>query len=167
MFKAEDFEKQISDWISDAGKIAVVGVGNELKKDDYIGSFISKKLKEKEFSSYFLILDCGTVPENYTGIIKKFHPSHILVIDAAQLGIKSGNLLLVDIEEVKGLSISTHNLPLKLFADYLKRETGAKIALLGIQPKKIDFEIGLTKELQVTADEVVKIISKLLTTRPI
>jgi hydrogenase 3 maturation protease len=158
----KNFEKKISDLILNADKIAIIGVGNELKKDDYIGSFIVRKLKKKRSLKKVLILDCGTTPENYTGIVKKFRPSHILVIDAAQLGMKPGNLVLVDIEKVQGLTISTHNLPLRVLADYLKKDTGAKIALLGIQPKKIVFEMGLTEELQEAANDVVEILDKLL-----
>ena len=158
----KNFKKKISDWILNADKIAIIGVGNELKKDDYIGSFIVRKLKKKGSLKKVLILDCGTTPENYTGIVKKFRPSHILVIDAAQLGMKPGNFVLVDIEKVQGLTISTHNLPLRVLADYLKKDTGAKIALLGIQPKKIVFETGLTEELQEAANNVVEILAKLL-----
>jgi hydrogenase 3 maturation protease len=158
----KDFEKKISDWILNANKIAIIGVGNELKKDDYTGSFIVRKLKKKKSLKKVLILDCGTIPENYTGIVKKFQPSHILVIDAAQLGMKPGNLILVDIEKVQGLTISTHNLPLRILAGYLKKDTGAKVALLGIQPKKIDFETGLTEELKEAANNVIRILEKLL-----
>jgi hydrogenase 3 maturation protease len=157
-----NFEKKISDWILNADKIAIIGVGNELKKDDYVGPFIVRKLKKKRTLKEVIILDCGTTPENHTGIIKKFQPSHILVIDAAQLGMKPGDFVLIDIEKVQGLTISTHNLPLRVLADYLKKETGAKVALLGIQPKKIEFKFGLTEELQEAANNVVEILAKLL-----
>ena len=157
----ENLEIELKEWLVGATKIAIIGIGNELKKDDFVGSFIARKLKNAAFSKRVLILDCGTVPESYTDKIIEFNPSHILVIDAAHLGMRPNNFKLVDFEKVHGLTISTHNLPLSLFAKYLEKTTGAKTALLGIQPSNIEFEMGLTKELSETAEEISKAIIKI------
>ena len=45
------------------------------------------------------------------------------------------------------LAISTHTLPLNVFADYLKKETNTKIALLAVQPKNLDFGESLSSEI--------------------
>jgi Ni,Fe-hydrogenase maturation factor len=58
--------------------------------------------------------------------------------------------------------VSTHILPLRIFCEYLERETKAKIALLLIQPKDADFGEGLTREVQNTADYMVKLLLQLL-----
>lgn len=158
----ENLEIELKEWLVGATKIAIIGIGNELKKDDFVGSFIARKLKNAVFSKRVLILDCGTVPESYTDKITKFSPSHILVIDAAHLGMRPSNFKLVDFDKVHGMTISTHNLPLSLFSEYLEKITGAKTALLGIQPSNIEFEIGLTKELRETANEIHKVIIKIL-----
>lgn len=158
----KNLEIELKEWLDGIKKIAIIGIGNELKKDDFVGSFIARKLKNVAFSKRVLILDCETVPESYTDKIIEFNPSHILVIDAAHLGMRPSNFKLVDFDKVHGLTISTHNLPLSLFAKYLERVTGAKTALLGIQPSNIEFEIGLTKELRETANEIHKVIIKVL-----
>ena len=83
-----NLEIQLKEWLDGAKKIAIIGIGNEFKKDDFVGSFIARKLKNVAFSKRVLILDCGTVPESYTDKIIEFNPSHILVIDAAHLGMR-------------------------------------------------------------------------------
>ncbi len=93
-----------------------------------------------------LLLECGTLPENFIDPIVKFKPSHVILVDAALLGCKPGHFKLVSIDDVVGTSISTHTLPLNVFATYLKALTGAKIALLAIQPKDRDFGEGLSSE---------------------
>jgi Ni,Fe-hydrogenase maturation factor len=58
--------------------------------------------------------------------------------------------------------ISTHALPLRIFCEYLAKTTGAKIALLLIQPKDADFGEGLTTELKNTAVKLTNLLSKIL-----
>ena len=66
-------------------KEVLLGIGNILNGDDGIGIYVaektSKSLKETEVESKqansadteraFIIIDCGTTPENFTSIIKK------------------------------------------------------------------------------------------------
>jgi len=53
-------------------------------------------------------------------------------------------------------AFSTHILPLRVFCDYLAETTGAKIALLLIQPKNTDFGEGLSPEVEASAEEISK-----------
>ena len=158
----KDTEQKLLDWISKYDKIAVAGIGNELRQDDFVGSQIVRNLKKVVSSDRILILDCETVPENYLGVIERFKPSHILVIDAAQIGLEPGKYMLVGFEKVRGEGISTHDLSLEIFAKYIKKVIDAKLILLAIQPKSIEFEIGLTEELAKTAKEITNLLSKVL-----
>ena len=45
------FESQLDNFLSDCGKLIVLGVGNELKSDDGIGPFIIRKLKEENIEN--------------------------------------------------------------------------------------------------------------------
>ena len=158
----KDTEHKLLDWVKNYSKIAVVGIGNELRQDDFIGSQIVRNLKKVLSSGKILILDCETVPENYVGVIERFNPSHILVIDAAQIGFAPGKYALVGFEKVRGEGISTHDLSLEIFAKYIKKVTNAKLILLAIQPKSIEFETGLTEELAKTAEEIADLLSEVL-----
>ncbi|WP_455282040.1 hydrogenase maturation peptidase HycI, partial [[Eubacterium] cellulosolvens] len=126
------------DWLGKEFRLVIIGIGNLLKSDDGLGVVIVNELQGKTTENVLLI-DCGTVPETYVGPVRKFNPSHVLMMDAAELSSKPGTVRFVFPDEIQGLSISTHTLPLNVFADYLKKETNTKIALLAVQPKNLDF----------------------------
>ena len=56
-------------------------------------------------------------------------------------------------------AVTTHLLPLRIFCEYIKQATGAKIASLLIEPKSMEFGEGLTEEVQAAAERVNKNIS--------
>lgn len=126
--------------------MTLLGIGNPLRKDDGLGSYLVGLLKEKASRSV-KVLDCGSVPENFTYVVRKFNPTHILMIDAAELSVKPGEVRFVPIERIRGLAISTHTLPLHVLAKYLRQTVRTRIALLAVQPKEIAFEMGLTPEI--------------------
>ena len=113
-------------------------------------------------SDTVLLLECETVPENFGTPIRDFNPTHIILVDAAQLNLKPGSSRLVTQDRIVGLSISTHSLPLNVFAKYLESITHAKVILLAIQPKNVNFGEPLTRELDEAADELAGILSKVL-----
>jgi hydrogenase 3 maturation protease len=135
----------LMDWLGKEFRLVIIGIGNLLKSDDGLGVVIVTKLQGKTTNN-ILLIDCGTVPETYVGPIRKFNPSHVLMIDAAELSSKPGTVRFVFPDEIQGLTISTHTLPLNVFADYLKKETNTKIGLLAVQPKNLDFGESLSLE---------------------
>jgi hydrogenase 3 maturation protease len=142
--------KQIlMDWLGIKYRLVIIGIGNLLKSDDGLGIVIVNELQGKTTDN-ILLIDCGTVPETYVGPVKKFNPSHVLMVDAAELSSKAGTVRFVFPDEIQGLAISTHSLPLNVFADYLKKETNAEIALLAVQPKNLDFGDSLSPEVLVS-----------------
>jgi len=85
------------------------------------------------------------------------------LIDAAFLGFKPGEARLVYAEKMGDFSaITTHLLPLRIFCDYVKQATRAKIALLLIEPKSTEFCEGLTAEVQAVAEQLTKVLLGLL-----
>jgi hydrogenase 3 maturation protease len=141
-------------------RLVVAGVGNILKTDDGLGVEIIRRLGP--LSKNVLTVDCGTVPESYLGPIVKFGPSHVLIVDAADIASTPGETRLVQPEEISGLGLSTHALPLSVFAEYLKNRIGADVALLAIQPKTIDFGDALSPEVQEAIDWLCSLIRNLL-----
>jgi hydrogenase 3 maturation protease len=159
---AQDLQIKLLSWLRDARKIVVIGVGNELRGDDSVGVRVARNLKAVLDSSKVSIIETGTVPENYLGTIERLNPSHVLVIDAADTGLEPGSVVLSELSEAHGLTVSTHHLPLSVFAEYLKRVTGAKTALLAIQPGNVEFKTSLTVRVREAAVEVEKIFLDVL-----
>jgi len=149
-----DMEDELRTWLKDATGVVVAGIGNAIRSDDYVGVRIVEELQGKVSASVRLI-ECETVPESFVDEIVEIKPSHVLLIDAAILGLLPGTVHLYDAEEVMNVpSISTHTLPLRVFCEYVRKLTGASIALLLIEPKNVDFGEGLTSPVEAAADRV-------------
>ncbi len=159
---ADAIDVELRNWFSGSKKIVIAGIGNPIRCDDYVGLEIVEALQNKVKENVCL-LECETVPESYLLDIEDFHPSHVLLIDAAQLGLKPGEASLLETEKIVDYpSISSHLLPLKVFCDYVKKSTGAKIALLLVQPKCMEFGEGLSVEVEEGTEKLAKLLVELL-----
>jgi hydrogenase 3 maturation protease len=157
----EETEESLRIWLSDARRVVIAGVGSPLRRDDFVGVEIVKRLQGK-VSGNVSLLECETVPESFLEPISDFKPTHVLIIDAALLNLKPGASRLVKPNEIAGVPLSTHTLPLSLFSEYLTETTGAEVALLAIQPKETDFGEDLTEELKKTATDLTGLLIKIL-----
>ncbi len=127
-------------------------------EDDFVGVKIVQNLQDR-VSERIMLIECETVPENFTQQIVDFGPTHILLVDAAILGLKPGKWKLVEPQKLTNLpAYSTHMLPLRIFCEYLAEATKARIALLLIQPKTADFGEGLSKEVTVASQKISEIL---------
>jgi len=155
-----DVQKELEKWLLNAERVVVAGIGNPMRMDDFVGVKIVQDLRGKVSEKVYLI-ECETVPESFIQQIMNFNPTHVLLLDAAILGLKPGDLRLVKPEQLTNFpAFSTHMLPLRIFCEYLAKTTKAKIALLLIEPKKVDFGEGLTPEVKATAQSVVNALLK-------
>ncbi|MDH5437953.1 MAG: hydrogenase 3 maturation endopeptidase HyCI [Candidatus Bathyarchaeota archaeon] len=155
-------ENRLRNWLSNSRRVVIAGVGNPLRKDDFVGVKIVRNLRNKVSEAVYLI-ECETVPESFIQPIEEFKPTHILVIDAALLNLKPCSSKFIEPTQLaEQTAISTHALPLQIFCEYLARTTGAEIALLVIQPKDASFGEGLTSELERTAKHLTSFLLKIL-----
>ena len=154
----DEILEELKSWSAGATKVVVVGIGNPIRTDDYVGLRIVQDLQGK-LPETVCLLEAETVPESYLSTIEEFHPSHVLLVDAAFLKLKPGEARLVDPEKVIDYSaISTHVLPLRIFCEYVKQATGAKIGLLLVEPKSMEFGEGLSAEVQATAKKLTDVL---------
>lgn len=159
---ADSLQKDLFEWLKGKKRVVVVGVGNPIREDDNVGLVVLGGLQGKVPESVCL-LECEMVPEGYLLDIEEFKPSHVLLIDAAVLGRQPGDADLVKVNEVAAFSaVSSHMLPLRLFCEYIEKTTGAKIRLLLVEPKTMEFGESLSPELQVAADKLTELLLGLL-----
>ncbi|GAB4557601.1 MAG: hypothetical protein Kow0047_02060 [Anaerolineae bacterium] len=117
------------------GRVAVVGVGNELNGDDAAGPLVARRLSEMRLASgELLVVDAGPAPEAYTGLLRRFRPAVVVLVDAAHMGRPPGDVQWIPWDHVAGLSASTHTVSLRLLAEFLSAELGCRVGLLGVQP---------------------------------
>jgi hydrogenase 3 maturation protease len=157
-----DVEKELRKLFLGAQRVVLAGIGNPIRMDDFVGVKIVQDL-QGEVSEKVYLIECETVPESFIQQIIDFDPTHVLLIDAALLGLKPSEARLVMPEKLIAYpAFSTHMLPLRIFCEYLAKTTNAKIALLLIQPKRTDFGEGITSEIETAAVFLVNVLLKLL-----
>lgn len=154
-------EATLRAWLKGAEKIVIAGIGNPLRRDDFVGMEVVQRVKGKVPKNVFLI-ECETVPENFLQEIEEFKPTHVLIIDAAIINETAGSVRLIEKLGTAAPAVSTHMLPLQIFCEYLKTSLGAKVALLAIQPKDTSFGEGLTSQLAKTARTLAETLVKIL-----
>lgn len=153
---SRELEDELHTWLKGAKSVVVAGIGNAIRRDDYVGVKIVEDLRGKVSDDVHLI-ECETVPESFVDEIIGIRPSHVLLVDAALLGQRPGTAHLYEAEEVMNVpSISTHTMPLRVFCDYVTELTGASIALILIEPKDTEFGEGLTPELEDAVKRIEK-----------
>lgn len=146
-----------------ANRIAVVGIGSDLRGDDRAGIMVIRELRAALGQSRpagLRLFDGGTAPENLTGEILSYKPSHILLIDAADLGLKPGAVKLIAPDKIAGMSFSTHVLPLKILADYLTRSHPCQVIVIGLQPGRTDFGRAPSRAIQQAARRLAREIMR-------
>lgn len=149
-------------WFSGADRVVVAGIGNPIRRDDFVGVKIVQDLQGKVPQNVCL-LECETVPESFMQDIVDYKPSHVLLVDAAVLGLKPGETRLVFPEQITDFpAVTTHVLPLRIFCEYITKMAEAKIALLLIEPQDTEFGEGLTAPVQATEEKIAKLLLELL-----
>ncbi|MHA2359495.1 MAG: hydrogenase maturation peptidase HycI [Candidatus Thorarchaeota archaeon] len=154
------FEKELKDFIAGAKKIAVLGIGNDMRTDDGLGLFIIENLKIED--PRIMIENVGSVPEGFAKNLASFGAERVIMVDAADMLKSPGHIELITKDRIGGIAISTHRMPLSFLMMYLEQETGGKTLLIGIQPKSIQFGEGLTPEIQEVVDKTITSLERIL-----
>jgi hydrogenase 3 maturation protease len=116
-------------------RVAVVGMGHELRGDDGAGVFVARALgAAARNDECLLVIDAGPAPENQIGPLLRFKPDIVLFVDAVQMDEAPGTVRWVPWCETDGAGVSTHTLSPQVLARFLMRELGCEVVLLGIQP---------------------------------
>ncbi len=140
-------------------RVAILGIGNELNGDDSAGLWVVRKLRDRLGGKpNLLLMDCGSIPENATGPLRRFKPDLVLMVDAAELGEEPGTIKMIELDEVRGFSASSHSLPLSVLAGFIQTEFDCEVCLCCIQPQSLEFDQGLTP---VVNNAVAKLVNEI------
>lgn len=133
----------------------VLGVGSEFNGDDAAGIAVVRALEKKQGDlTNLLVLEGGAAPENVTGRIRRFSPELVILVDSADMDLPPGAIAWLDLNEVDGLSATTHSLPLSVLAKYLRAEVGCEVGLIGIQPELLTFGAPLSPPVNKAVEEL-------------
>ncbi len=147
--------------LNSAKKIAVLGVGSALRNDDAAGLLVAEEMNKIRNSKLKVFLG-STAPENLTGEIIKYRPTHIIIVDSVDMDQKPGSILLADPQEVDGISFYSHMLPIKMTIDYLLESIKCEIIIIGIQPKSLEFGETISAEVKKSTAQIADVIRQIL-----
>jgi hydrogenase 3 maturation protease len=150
-------------FLKNHGKIVILGIGNEIKGDDGLGPIIAWKLNDLfEENDDVIVFDGGTVPENYTSLIRNEEPTHIILVDAVEMKKEPGYIRVVQKDEIANYNISTHAMPISFLIKFMEATIGAQIILVGMQPKNMELAEGISREVEKSIEIVVNTLFKLI-----
>ena len=156
---ASMLEEKLSGW----KQIVILGIGNEFSGDDSLGFQAARKLKRALSNiSKVEVLAVGVAPENFTGLLRKLSPSHVVLIDAAEMGEIAGKIELIEPHRIEKRMPSTHTMPLYMLAEYLEHELGARVLILGIQPESLSFGTAVSREVRVSVDKLARLLVEVI-----
>ncbi|WP_301665063.1 hydrogenase 3 maturation endopeptidase HyCI [Methanoculleus frigidifontis] len=133
----------------------LLGVGNTLRGDDGVGSYVAHRMEDGDWNA----LDCGTVPENFTGVVRRNHPALLVFVDAADMGVPPGEFRIVPKGRIQDVSIGTHSLPLSHLIDFLAG-VAETILFIGIQPAIVRDGEYLSEPVQEGAERLITVLKK-------
>ena len=163
---AEALVSKLGEELSGWKQIVILGIGNEFSGDDGLGSRAALKLKRALSNTPRIdVIATGTSPENFTGLLRKLSPSHVVLIDAAELGETAGTIELIEPHRIEKRIPSTHTMPLYMLTEYLEQELGAKVLILGIQPKSLSFGTGVSDEVEASIDRLARLLVETINRR--
>jgi len=135
-------------------KKMLIGIGNTDLGDDGVGVRVAAALG----SSDWHCVDCGTVPENFTGVVRRHHPELLVLVDAAAMDLEPGAVRRIPSERIEDVGIGTHSLPLSQIIGFLS-DAANEIVLVGVQPKATEFATGLSPEVAAAAKKLIGMLA--------
>ena len=131
---------------------AVMSIGNPIKSDDNVGNVVLDMIDVDAIK-----IRAETMPENFIERMKGCDT--IIIIDALEFGGRKGEVRLFDISDVEDRLMSTHSVPISLFKKFLPK---AKILVIGIQPKSLEFGDELSENLKNNLESIAKNVKELI-----
>jgi hydrogenase 3 maturation protease len=151
--------------LENAKRVAVLGIGSQLRGDDAAGVLVAQQIEKiivgKKTTSEVRIFIGDTAPENLTGEIKRFQPTHLIIIDSADFDAKPGDIQLINSKDIGGTSFCTHMLPTVVLTDYLLQSFKFDMITIGIQPRSLGFGAKPSKEAVAATKKISSTLGKL------
>ena len=153
----QNLTTELKDRLKGAKRVAVLGVGSEFRGDDAAGMLVAQAILKK--TKKLKVFLGATAPENLTGEIRKYKPSHIVIVDTADMKETPGTILLLKPEELsKDITFSTHKMPAEVLIEYFIKSMGCAVTFIGIQPSTIKFGVKPSKNVIASSKEVASAI---------
>ena len=136
-------------------------MGNELRSDDAVGLEVIRRLKPFE-SSRLSVFEGHMTPEVFIQPTCTKNPTHLLIIDAAELHKKPGEWDVLSESAIDEGMFTTHSIPVTEVTAEIRRRCHTHVAFLGIQPKSREISFERSIECQKTVEHLANLIQQIL-----
>jgi len=144
--------------------VLVVGIGNTTMMDEGLGVYTLRELEKKSLPGDVTLFDAGTDVFKMMSCDKEFHT--VIIVDAIRKEAVPGTIhqLLLDEIQIVPPQNHLHQISfieaIKLMKYSCNNIRNATVILMGIEPKKIEFGIGLSVEVLKSMVTLVELIQK-------
>lgn len=138
-------------------RLAIIGLGNTLRRDDGIGIHILARLQEEFSREDISFLNFGIASFGLINYINDF--KKVLLIDAIDAGLEPASLRIFKLDEAsyqtKEKKLSSHELSLAdLLNLYQTLGVSSDVQIAGIQVKDTSYGLEMTRELERAKDKI-------------
>ena len=133
----------------------LLGIGNPLRGDDGAGNYVADRFR----APGWITLDCGTIPENFTGVVRRERPDLLVLVDAADMGIAPGEFRIVQPDDIGAVTFGTHALPLNILIEFLSHDA-ERTLFIGIQPGMTGMNQALSDAVRVGAEKLIRVLER-------
>ena len=143
-------------------KIAVIGIGNTLRRDDGIGIVILESLLKFYKREEVDYLNFGIASFDLIHRMQNYNA--VLLIDGVRAGLSAGEVKIFELQDIEynpdKISTSTHELDLKDIFEFSKSlGLKTKVYVAGIQVDDISYQEGLSNILKDRKEDIAREIS--------
>jgi len=125
----------------------VLTVGNSLMGDDAAGPLLASLLAQAPARDW-QVVNGGSMPENEVQHVRSLRPQRVLIVDAAEMDLRPGEIRIVDEDIIaEQLFLTTHTLPLTFLLKLL-RDFVPVVQLLVIQPALVAFSYPMSPDVR-------------------
>jgi len=162
------YDQEITSFIRQHSRIAIVGLGNEYRTDDGVGVAAIRLLEDEIVRrAEVALFDADRNLVRCLSEIEEFKPSGLLFIDAANLGIEPGRITVLDENQIIKQSVLTHDNSLGLAMAYVRMALPeCSVLFVGIQFKSLEMSeaFTLTKDVKEAVASLARLIVEALRT---
>jgi hydrogenase maturation protease len=144
-------------------RIAVLGIGNLLLKDEGIGVHLVQKLADVIDDAKVKIIDAGTYPD-FLSLVED-NLDKLIIVDAVKNGDTPGTTYrfgfdVVDLEGAPPFSVHDIGVIDSLRTMALFNKQPKSTVIIGVEPKTIDFGLELSPEIEEKLPKVISLVLK-------
>lgn len=142
-----------------SSRIAVIGIGNLLLRDEGVGIHVAQRLAEIIHNDDIQVIDAGTSPDIF-GLVDA---QKVIIVDAARAGGAPGTIYRFELGDLKlncEQPLSLHEVSLidgLRTLNFLNRRPES-LVVIGIEPSTVDFGVELSPQVERKLPEVMRLI---------